>query len=255
MTAAPDRIEVHRADADGIPLIWARGEARNTSLVIWLPFFGGDKDACAARVRDLAGRGFTAISFDPFQHGERAIESGDDRRRRILGNIRKHFWPILGRTCRDVSLVIDWAIARFGVRDVGMGGISMGGDITVAAMGHDRRIAVGTPCLATPDWLRPGSVEPPGSPDDAASAEYRAHDPITHIASYGHCPGIYFENGELDMQVPAEASTRFARELQLGPYRDHPERVAVTLHAGVGHDFTDTMWANCLERFSADLRG
>ena len=75
-----------------------------------------------------------ALSYDPYQHGQRCSETNDDLRARIHGNIRRHFWPILGHSATDASTVIDWAIDHLSVAaQVGMGGISMGGDISLAA--------------------------------------------------------------------------------------------------------------------------
>ena len=75
-----------------IPLLYMPGDER---LVIWLPGFSGDKDACLPQLRSLARRGFTALSFDPYQHGERMTETREALAQRVTGNIRRYFWTIL----------------------------------------------------------------------------------------------------------------------------------------------------------------
>ena len=56
-------------DVDGIPVVWIRpdnqdGEAR---VALWLPWFSGTKEAAIPFLQELAGRGLTAVSFDPWQ--------------------------------------------------------------------------------------------------------------------------------------------------------------------------------------------
>ena len=117
-----------KAVVSEIPLIWEEPERTvQKRLVIWLPGFGGTKEAVQPYLVDLAARGFVALSYDPYQHGERRIESQEELRARVVGNIRRHFWPILTRTAEEVSTVVDWALAELDIAGtVGMGGISMG---------------------------------------------------------------------------------------------------------------------------------
>ncbi|MEM7539880.1 MAG: alpha/beta fold hydrolase [Chloroflexota bacterium] len=233
-----------------IPTIWI--EPENTvqkKIVIWLPGFSGTKEAMEPQLRDLAKAGFIGLSFDPHQHGERQIESLDELRARVVGNIRRYFWPILAQTAEEVPTIIDWAMAELGVDSaVGMGGISMGGDISVAAAGVDQRICAVTACIATPDWMRPGSFEPPGEPDDGAQACYDRRNPLTHLELYAHNPAISFQCGADDQQVPPDGAQRFMAALQKQYGADRP--VDVTLHANVPHSFTPAMWANCVDWFT-----
>jgi dienelactone hydrolase len=130
--------------------------------------------------------------------------------KRVVGNIRRFFWPILAQTAEETPKVIDWAIKTLKVRkEVGMGGISMGGDISVAAASVDRRIKAVSACVATPDWMRPGSIEPPAEPDAAAQADYDRRNPLTHLKAYRHRPAIAFQSGADDKIVPSDGATRF----------------------------------------------
>ncbi len=79
-----------------------------------------------------------------------------------------------------------------------VGGLSMGGDIAVAAAGLDHRVERVAAIIATPDWLRPGmqdlfnpgTVLPPGEPDAYAQYFYDHLNPLTHLAAFVHGPAI-----------------------------------------------------------------
>jgi len=235
-------------------LIWAEPRAEGQrKLVIWLPGFSGEKEALIPQLQELADQGYVALSYDPYQHGQRRIETNDELRVRIHGNIRRYFWPILGRTATDASTVVDWAIEHLSVASqVGMGGISMGGDVSVAAAGLDQRIVAIAACIATPDWLRPGSFEPPGMPDDEAQAWYERCNPLTHLNHYHHCPAITFQCGADDRQVPPDGAQRFARALS-AIYSGDPQRMNVTLEPGTAHICSRAMWQYTLSWFQRYL--
>lgn len=242
---------------DHIPLCWVApaGAASTAPLraVIWLPGFGGSKEGTLPQLRALASAGFLAISFDPWQHGARAVESHEELRGRVVGNIRRHFWPILARTAEEVPRVLDFAVERLGaLPQAGMGGDSMGGDIAVAAIGLEPRLAAVAVRVATPDWLRPGSHEPPGAPDAYAMRCYAQLNPLTHLENYAQCPPLSFQSGGLDTQVPASGAQNFLAQLQQ-LYPRAAERVEVTVHPGAGHECTAEMWANCLNWFAHNL--
>jgi uncharacterized protein len=239
-----------------IPVLWAEPpQAGRRGLALWLHGFGGTKEGVEAQLLDLAGRGFIALSFDAVQHGTRRTESQDALKVRVRSNLRGHFWPILAQTAEEAPAVIDWAQARFGVGlRVMIGGISMGGDIAVAAAAIDRRIERVAVTLATPDWLRPGSSEPQGAADDDAWTLYRRRNPLTNLERYRHCPAMVFHCGEADRQVPADGAVRFARALG-DTYAGCPERLAVVIHEAVAHRFDDAMWRGVVDWFAAGDEG
>lgn len=237
-----------------VPVIWLEPDPLEVrKLVIWLTGFSGSKEAMEPQLADLAKKGFIALSFDPYQHGERRIESQDELRSRIRGNIRRYFWPILAHTAEETKTVIDWAVANLEVESqVGIGGISMGGDTSVAAAGFDQRIAAVAACIATADWLRPGSFEPPGTPDDAAQTCYDRRNPLTNLDHYAHCPAITFQSGADDQQVPPDGGQRFVAALQ---EKYHcANNMDVTLHPDTPHQFTPAMWQNCVRWFVRHLK-
>ena len=246
---------MHAGRAGDIPLVWvAPEETAERTLVIWLPGFSGTKEMMQPYLSDLAAAGFVGLSFDPREHGERRIETQEALVKRVRGNIRRHFWPILAHTAEEVPQVLDWAVRHLGVAEAaGMGGISAGGDTSVAATAIDPRIAAVVAAIATADWLRPGSFEPPGAPDATAQACYERCNPLTNLASYRHTPAISFQNGARDQQVPPDGSQRFVAALREELYAHCPERLDVTLHDGVAHEFNDAGWANALAWFRRHL--
>jgi uncharacterized protein len=250
----PDALQVIRTRVRDIPtLVIAPKETRGRHLVIWLTGFSGSKEAVEGQLRDLARNGFVALSFDPYQHGERRIEPNDQLSKRVRGNIRRYFWPILAKSAEETPLIIDWAIKELGVlSDVGMGGVSMGGDISVAAAGVDKRIKVVSAVVATPDWMRPGSFEPPGEPDSAAQADYDRRNPLTHLSAYKHKPAIAFQSGADDRQVPPDGGERFVAALRPIYGRD-AERLKVNLQPGTPHRFTPEMMTNSVAWFKTYL--
>lgn len=248
-------LQTIRAKAGDIPvLVVAPPETKGRTLIVWLTGFSGSKESVEAHLKEFAKHGFVALSFDPYQHGERRIEPNEELSKRVRGNIRKFFWPILAKTAEETPKVIDWAIQNLKVRkEVGMGGISMGGDIAVAAASVDKRIKAVSACVATPDWMRPGSFEPPGEPDAAAQADYDRRNPLTHLKAYRHRPAIAFQSGADDRQVPPDGGLRFVAALK-PLYGKDAERLVVNLQPDTPHRFTPEMLENSRKWFQIHLK-
>ena len=248
-------LQVIKAKVDDIPLlVIAPHDTKDKPLVIWLTGFSGSKEAVEGHLREFAKRGYVALSFDPYQHGERRIEPNDALVKRVRGNIRRFFWPILARSAEETPKVIDWAIKNLKVKkEVGIGGISMGGDISVAAASVDKRIKAVSACVGTPDWMRPGSFEPPGEPDADAQADYDRRNPLTHPNLYRHKPAIAFQSGAIDRQVPPDAGLRFF-ELLKPIYGKQADRLVANLQPKVPHAFTQEMLDNSIAWFDKYLK-
>ncbi len=244
---------------DHIPVIWIEPGIHHPrrQLIIFLTHLSGAKEQTKPFLQDIAAAGFVALSFDPWQHGVRGTESRQDITTRVTGNIRRHLWPILGQTTLDALRIIDWAVATLDVEpQVSMGGLSMGGDISVAAAGIDHRIQRVAAVVATPDWLRPGMQDlfdpatllPPGEADAYAQYFYDRLNPLTHLTAYAHGPAINFICGERDTHVPPDGAHRFQTAL----YQTYPgtgDNVQVHVIPGMGHlDIRDTKlwWPDCL---------
>jgi len=234
---------------DHIPALWIEPAAGSAprKLAIWLPGFTGCKEDMEPYLRELSARGFFALSFDPWQHGERAAEDKESLPKRVFGNYRRHMWPIFGQTALDILRVIDWVIRERNVEpEIRAGGISMGGVAAVAAAGTDSRIVSAAVSGSSPDWLRNGADMPPGEADAYAQHFYDRLNPLTHADHYRHMPALDFEFGAEDRHVPPDTALQF-RDAVREIYRAHPDRLRVTLHPGAGHTTTDGMWRNCLE--------
>jgi pimeloyl-ACP methyl ester carboxylesterase len=263
MSENPSSITQFSAQVDHIPVIGYEPAARRagTQLAIWLPGLSMTKEAMTRELQALAGAGFVAISFDPWQHGARGTESGQEIIARVFGNFRRYMWSIIGQTTLDTLRVIDWAVSELGVNnEVYMGGLSMGGDIAVAAAGIEPRIKRVAAVVSTPDWLRsgmqmiqsPGTLLPTGTPDAYAQYFYDLLNPLTHVEHYAHGPAITFECGADDTHVPPDGALRFQEAFRQA-YPAMAERVRVNLISDAGHmDYSTTpaFWQNALAWFS-----
>jgi hypothetical protein len=142
--------------------------------MIFLPPLGGSKELVVPYLQDLADAGFVALSFDPWQHGERSTESQMEIWTRVFGNFRRHMWPILGQTTLDLLRIIDWAVVTLDV----------------------------------------GTILPPGEPDAYARYFYDHLNPLTHLVAFAHGPAIHFVCGEHDTHVPPDGAFRFQTALR-----------------------------------------
>jgi len=253
-------LPIHSARVENIPVQWVEPNSKlygPRRLIIFLPHFSGTKESVTRFLTDLAGAGFVALSFDPWKHGERGSESHEEIFERVFAAFRRRMWPILGQTTLDTLRVIDWAIETLKVEpvDIRVGGLSMGGDVAVAAAALDHRIQRIGAVVATPDWLRPGMHDAfdssvlveQGLPDSYALFFFDQFNPMTHLESYSHAPQIRFFCGDQDNHVPVDAALRFQDALLLA----HPEvghRISVELIAGLAHmdvRDADRWWSEC----------
>jgi len=218
-----------------------QGAARSV-LALWMHFLGGTKEAMAPYLLRMARAGVTAVSFDAWQHGGRTEEPREQLTRRALAQFRRNVWPILGHTTLDAVRVLDWAVERFEVTDVVAGGVSMGGDVSVALAGIDPRVSRVAAIVATPDWTRPGmarlddpsSLIDQGEPVAYGQWMYDHLDPMTHLAWFARGPAIAFDLGGEDRHIPAQNALAFHQALEAS----HPaaaQQVRVRIHAGLDH--------------------
>ena len=247
---------------DHIPALWIEPPQPQSPprLAIFLNGLSGTKENLLPYLTDLAQAGFVALSFDAWEHGERTRMTQGETAMRTFGNFRRYMWVNIGQTALDTLRVIDWAIANLHVEPcIVMGGLSMGGDISITAAGIDPRIRRVGAVVATPDWLRPGMMDltrpdhpllPPGTPDAYSRRFYELFNPITHLAHYAHAPEIRFINGEQDDHVPPEASFRFKNALT-ELYPQAGENVTIELIPGVDHggvgQVKDRWWSRLVE--------
>jgi len=228
---------------DGIPLMAAVPGSAYRGLVVHIPAFTQTKEQAAPILEELAGEGLVAVAPDPWEAGERAREDRDRLIGRVFGNFRRNMWPILGQTTLEIPRIVDAARDRFVCNGpVALSGLSMGGDIAIAACGLDARIVGAVAVGATPDWLRPGMCDiadpsqrlPAGQADAYARFFYDALDPFTHPDRYARAPHLDFVCGERDSHVPPDGAHRFKRLLE----ETHPDagaRVTICMLPGCPH--------------------
>ncbi len=215
----------------------------NRRLALWMHYLGGSKETMRPALEKLAHAGFTAVSLDAWQHGDRALEPGPQLLARVFGSFRATMWPILGRTVLDAVAVIDHALATFDLAgDVVAGGVSMGGDLALALAGVDPRISRVAAMIATPDWTRPGmtQLEDPntvidqGEPTQLGWWLYHHLDPMTHLEHYRHRPEIAFDLAGEDRHIPQANAETFRDALEeLDPAA--AGHVRIRIHGGLDH--------------------
>lgn len=250
-------ISIENGMIANLPCSWVKPKHTDKKkLVIFLPGFSGYKSSDGEFLCILAEHGFHALSFDPYQHGDRKIETQEQLFARIHTNIRMHFWKILGKTVEDIPRIIDEATKTFNLNkeEVGLGGVSMGGDISIAAAGVDKRIKVISANIATPDWLRPGTnqVNETGYPDAESTALFAKYNPMNNLQNYKHCPSLQINCGEDDEMVPAMSSQVFESALYK-TYEHCSDNLNINVNSGVGHQFNDEMKTTCLNWFIEKL--
>ncbi|MBO0839554.1 MAG: alpha/beta hydrolase [Sciscionella sp.] len=253
--------QVRRSVVDDVPVVWIEPDGPAKTLALWLTHLAGSKDQTLPVLRRLAGAGCVAMSFDPWRHGERGEEGAEQIFERVFGDFRRQMWPILGQTTLDGLRVLDWALAEIapGARVVA-GGVSMGGDVSVALAGVDERVERVAALIATPDWTRPdmrdlhtGRPIEQGEPDAYARWFYDQLDPMTHVSRYRRALAITFEVGGEDNHVPAEHAQRFRAAVLAQP--STRATVRINVHPGASHlDATDDspFVANAIDWLTAE---
>lgn len=246
-----DGIQVMKDKVDDIPVIYIEPArpAKERKLAVFLNGLSGTKEMLAPYLKDIADKGYVTLAFDNYQHGERGIENEMDIAARVFSNIRRYGWTILGQTTLDTERVIDWAIENLDIiPEIYMGGISMGGDITIAVAGIDSRVVRIAPIVATPDWLRPGmhnvmnpsELMNPGKPDAYSQFFYDQLNPITHLERYVGCPQMRLTLGEEDNHIPPENMERFKAELaKISP--DDAEKIEIVYVPGPNANHVDVI--------------
>lgn len=251
--------DVERATVNNIPIIYVEPDAKidRKKLVIWIDGFTGKKENTIKYLNDLAAHGFTAVSFDKYEHGERGNETPSEIYWRIQSGFKRYFWTILGHSSEDAITVMDWAVEKFDVSDdVCMGGFSMGGDISVSVAGFDKRVTCVAAVVTSPDWKRPGrkNISKPSVQKKDLALEVKAQkfyekfDPMTHLDGFASRPRISFEMASNDTLIKLDWAKNFVKALK-ETYTEHPNNLRIVVHQDSEHKMTDEIWQSCLKWF------
>jgi dienelactone hydrolase len=252
-----DDIQVTKVWVDDIPVYYQLPEngPQELKMCIFLSGLSGTKEHLKKYLPHITSRGYLGVVFDNWAHGERAPLKADGAQLttreladRAFSNMYRCGWPILGQTVLDVTKVIDWFIANMGVsKNVVMGGVSMGGDISIAAAGVDERIIRIAPFVTTPDWLRPGmhslfdgSLMDPGKPDSYSQFFYDHFCPMINLSRYARGVPMLMVLGENDKHIPPENAERFKATLaRIAP--EAAEKIQIYYVKGIAHALPDDM--------------
>lgn len=253
-------VEVIKIWVDMIPvycvLPQAFAEGESVKLCLFLSGLSGNKESLVGSFgKNIARRGYMGVFMDHYGHGERAMrgavgpDSTEEEVRTlagriadtVFGNMYRYGWEILGNGVLDARRVIDYFCEKMPVSEVVMGGVSMGGDTSVATAGVDARIRRVLALITTPDWLRPGmcnlhtgELMDPCCPDAKSQWYYDQFNPMTHLQRYARGVDILFACGEKDTHIPPENAQRFIENLgRIAPRA--AARMQIWWNRGKGH--------------------
>lgn len=205
----------------------ARAAGRGTLL--FYHGFGGSKDRVAGYAEVLAGAGFLAVCPDAVGHGDRRypdfdLTFNDARWDDDFEATESEFLRLIDESAAEVPAIIDDLLARGWARPgrLGIGGRSLGGNISYAAVLADRRLSVIASVVGSPEWTLP-----------------RPHSPHLHPERFFPA-AVLSQSAELDEFVPAAPVRQFHRTL--APYYEaDPGRCDYVEYAGTGHFLTPAL--------------
>ena len=236
---------------DGVPVLWS-APAAPSAILVHVPAFSQTKEQTQPVLDHALSLGFAAVAIDAYQHGARGTEDRDALTRRVFASFRREMWTIIGETVFDVPRIATWARAKFG-KDLPLHltGLSMGGDVVVAAAPLVEHVASVNAVVATPDWQRPGmrdiasgELVAQGTPDAKSRLFLEYLNPIDHPHRF-QALRVHFILGELDTHVPPGAAYRFQKIVNGG---QAPGPIRITLKPGLKHlDFVAPSWFGDLD--------
>ncbi|HEX2822026.1 MAG TPA: alpha/beta hydrolase [Streptosporangiaceae bacterium] len=201
--------------------------------------FGGTKARVEYYSAALAEAGFLAVSLDAVGHGERRypdfdVTFSDQRWDTAFDETEADFLKLIDDTAAEVPSIIDDLLARGWAREdqVGIGGRSLGGNVSYAAVLADTRVRAVAPVVGSPEWTLPRAHSPHHHPDRffpaavlSQAAEFDEHVPVGPIRDFH-----------------AKLAPRYARE---------PERIQYIEYSGVGHFLTPELNTESCQRMVA----
>lgn len=211
-------------------------QAAERGTVLFYHGFGGSKDRVTSYAEALAVAGFLAICPDAVGHGDRRYPDfglifNDARWDADFEATESDFLRLIDDSADEVPALVDDLLGRRWARAdrLGIGGRSLGGNISYAAVLADRRLTALASVVGSPEWTLP-----------------REHSP--HLRPDRFFPvAVHSQSAELDEFVPAGPVREFHRAL--APfYASDPERTDYVEYAGTGHFLTPELNADSQRR-------
>ena len=234
----------HRCEIAGTPAIVVHRGDGSVSAARGTVLFHHGLSACketnVKELESIADHGFLAVGLDAVGHGARRF---DDFERRFSGDnpaLEEDFLSVVLATARETPAVVDELVARWGSHEerMGIGGISMGGHVSYAALLEDERLSVAAPVLGSPRW----KLSWPESP-------HRHLDRFWPRA-------ILSQNGGQDRSVPPESARLFHEELA-AYYEDALHLQLYVEYPESGHFMREVdwnvLWGRVLDWFDIHL--
>lgn len=218
------------ASIGGVPaLLRYRGTpqlAAERGTVLLYHGFGGTKERVDVYLAALAEAGFLGVGLDAVGHGERRypdfeVTFDSERWDTHFEETESDFLKLIDETAAEVPSVIDDLLARGWARAdrVGIGGRSLGGNISYAAVLADDRVRAAVSIVGSPEWTLP-----------------RAHSPHHHPDRFFPAAVLSLA-AELDEYVPPAPIREFHAVLE-PRYRQAPDKIQYLEYPGVGHFLT-----------------
>lgn len=247
-------------------------------VVFFVHGFGADKRQGLSLGYELASRGFYFVALDARMHGERF----DPYRDRIVAGQADNVYPtgtgldtfylmhqIIAQTGEDIRTLLVHFQEKDSVdmRAVGLTGFSMGGFAAFHILGVNEQVQAAVPIAGVPmfeerwnDVVLESSAYPKWSADIAGAREeserrkefMREIDPYRNQSAISSRPLLMIQ-GDLDTDSPKKYAVDMYRAL-LPHYRDHPQRLRLSIHDGIGHQLTRPMIAETCDWFVRFLK-
>lgn len=218
---------MYKGYVDGNAVLHSSPDERdeNGCVVILFSGLGGTKESVRQCAKAFTEEGHAVILADHYNEGERRSRKTEplSNREGWKESQKTYFWKAIWKTAQEVPRLVDFAIEKFGTDKVAAYGESMGGDILLTALVFERRLNAVVAEVATPDWLRPNSVNNVLGEDAEGDRLYQEKCPCNNLDSFAdHPAAIMFLTGEKDVHVPRHSAEAFVKTLRArGYYDDH----------------------------------
>ena len=186
-------------------------------LLLFIHGFESTKERNVQYGYMLAEKGFRVLLPEAIYHGERHEKQ----------NMNLKFWEIVIRTIGELSTIKDSYVGKGLVDEsrIAVGGTSMGGIVTLGAMGKYDWISIGISMMGTPDYIgfakyqlrlleqAYGQFPMPKDQIETQLEALRQYDVTANLDSWKPRP-LFFWHGKADTTVPYQASYDFYHRLK-----------------------------------------